>query len=31
MEKRLQYFPDDLNATVIAENNEYEVAVLGRD
>lgn len=31
MEKTFQSLPDDLNATVIAENNEFEVAVLEGD
>ena len=31
MEKTSQSLPDDLNATVIAENNEFEVAVLEGD
>jgi len=31
MEKTFQSLPDDLNATVIAENDEFEVAVLEGD
>lgn len=31
MEKTFQSLPDDLNATVIAENDDFEVAVLERD
>lgn len=31
MEKTVQSLPDDLNATVIAENDEFEVAVLEGD
>lgn len=31
MEKTFQSLPEDLNATIIAENNEFEVAVLEGD
>lgn len=31
MEKVFQSLPDDLNATIVAENDEFEVAVLEGD
>src|SRR5215211_5812553 len=31
MERTIQSLPDDLNATIIAENDEFEVAVLEGD
>jgi hypothetical protein len=31
MEKTFQFLPDDLNATVVEESNEFEVVVLEGD